>query len=1491
MAATLFSSPDWRSIKAFALLVSFLGWGAGELKAAFTDATAESGIDYIHADESDPVEDQAGACAVDLNQDGWTDLIFARYGASVVAYLNQGDGTFRDETAAYGLSGYTSIASIAAGDLDNDGDPDLFMAPSEGPRFFLLINEGDGNFVESAGARGADVPVTVHGHNSRTIGLVDYDRDGYLDIYVSEWGVDSNAEDDRHSVLLRNRGNAAPAFFDNVTTGAGLRQPAIGDRHVGFSSGWADFDGDGWPDLAKVSDFNTSQMFWSNGNGTFSEGTSASGTGQDEFGMGNAIDDFDGDGQLDLFVTSIYDFVSLQVGEQGGLASGNKLYRYRGNRRFSEESAKAGVDKTGWAWAASFFEYDNDSDPDLVVTNGWVIAPGNDPLTTPFVVAETDPTTLLVNDGAGVFSNETESAGITDIGMGRSIIVFDYDRDGDEDLVVTNAFARPIVYRSNASDNGNGWIRLRFVGTESNRDGIGAVVRVTTATGSRVKLYNPTNAYMGQREPVLHFGLGALDAGPVESVEITWPSGIVQSVSGLAANQEHTITENAAVPLAAPEFTAHPTGGNHAKGAMVVLSVEATGNPSPVYLWFKDGTPLPGETRATLRLPNLHPYDAGEYTVTALNPEGTDLSQSANVSVTLDATAHSVARWWNEFMLDGIRTDFPDPTVHSRNLYHVSAAMWDAYWAYETDGGARAESLFHSESPASSHAADQAEAISHAAYTVLTARYAASPGAARSLFGFNWLMEQLGYDPGNRIATGNSAAAVGNRIGLAVLAAGLADGSNEANDYADTSGYESRNGPLRIELPGTTMLSPNHWQPLSFDFSVTQNGIPLGESTQTFLGVNWREVTPFALAKPTPSTISLDPGPPPQLGTATDARFRDAAIQVVAYSAQLDPAENVSIDISPGAHLNNPLGSNSGSGRPLNPFTGEPYPANVVNRADYGRILAEFWADGPDSETPPGHWNTLHNEVTEHPQFERRYLGRGPELDPLAWDIHAYVALNGAMHDSAIAAWTLKRQYDLSRPVSMIRHLAGLGQSSDPAAPAFHPDGIPLVDDLIEIVTTETSAFGQRHAHLADHEGKIALRAWQGEPGDPETESGGVGWIPAEDWLPYQKRTFVSPAFAAYVSGHSTFSRAGAEVMTLLTGSPFFPGGLGEFHFPQHEYLEFENGPSADVTLQWATYADAADQAGISRLWGGIHIAADDLVGRRLGSQIGFDAFLKAHALRNVGAPRPQLVNLSTRTRSGIGDRATIAGFVIADGATERGLLRVIGPELRQFGITAPDTDPRLELFEAGADQAMATNDNWGNSVDVSLIADESINRGAFALTPGGADAALVQSLPSGSYTFVAESGGDPGTVLVEVYANRLVNLSTRTTVGPGATDVAIAGFVISAREPVQVLVRGIGPALAEFGVADVLADPQITLWQRRPDGTSTVVATNNNWQDDDQSSLAIAAGRHAGAFALAAGSADAALLRTLPAGTYSVVLSSADQSVGTGLVEVYLVQ
>ena len=569
-----------------------------------------------------------------------------------------------------------------------------------------------------------------------------------------------------------------------------------------------------------------------------------------------------------------------------------------------------------------------------------------------------------------------------------------------------------------------------------------------------------------------------------------------------------------------------------------------------------------------------------------------------------DLDGRSVARVWDETTLELIRQVVPAPTVHARNLFHTSAAMWDAWAAYDPT----ADGYFVTEK----HTADDVQAareaaMSQAAYRILLWRYATVSDLPAAVEQLDAVMADLCYPIDGESTPDDGPIALGNRIADAVLEFGATDGALEDERYVDSS-YRAANEAMVVSDPGTVMNDPNSWQPLSLGLQLSQNGLPIPGNVQEYIGPHWGYVTGFALPE-SPTGTPIDPGPPPRLGDpATDAEFKQAALDVLRDSSLLDPSQSEVIDVSPASMGDNALGTNDGSGYDLNPATGEPYEPRPAVAADLYRAIAEYWADGPTSETPPGHWNLLANSLVDTPGFERRFRGDGPELDPLEWDVKTYFALNGAVHDAAIAGWGLKAYYDSVRPISMIRYMGGLGQSSDPSGPSYDQDGLPLEAGLVEVITPESSASGGPHESLADHGGEIAVYAWRGSPEDPETETSGVGWIRAVDWVPYQRPTFVTPSFAGYVSGHSKFSRAAAEVLTGLTGTPYFPGGLASWTVEEGELLH-EEGPTADIDLQWATYYDASDQAGISRLYGGIHIPQDDTEGRIIGSQVGLGAW------------------------------------------------------------------------------------------------------------------------------------------------------------------------------------------------------------------------------------------------------------------------------------------
>lgn len=595
-------------------------------------------------------------------------------------------------------------------------------------------------------------------------------------------------------------------------------------------------------------------------------------------------------------------------------------------------------------------------------------------------------------------------------------------------------------------------------------------------------------------------------------------------------------------------------------------------------------------------------------------------------------------------MLQGIRKDLARPTVHARNLFHVSAAMYDAWAVYSDTASAYLAGktvngfscLLSGFSFRGDRQAAREESISHAAYRMLRHRFGNSPGAATTLPQFDQLMSTLGYDitrTSTDVSTG-SAAAVGNRIAECYIAYGLQDGANEGNGYRNQH-YLPVNPPLEPFKRGNpNMVNLDRWQPVSLPIAIDQAGNPVN-STPPALSPEWGGVSAFALRDNDRTTffrdsfgykVFHDPGGPPRAHGVNADAFKWNHALVAIWSGHLDQSDGVMMDISPARNGNTqslPVtfdeymafydtlnGGVRHNGHATNPVTGAPYTPQLVPRGDYTRVLAEFWADGPSSETPPGHWYTIFNKVSEHTLLRRRFGGAGPDLGPLEWDVKGYFTLGGAMHDVAICAWGIKGWYDSSRPVSAVRAMADRGQSSDPTGPSYHPDGLPLVPGHIELI-----AAGDPLAGAADENvGKVKVYAWRGPTfiTNPATEQARVGWILASEWWPYQRPTFVTPPFPGYISGHSTYSRAAAEVMTAITGDAFFPGGMSQFEIRKNEFLVFEEGPSVDMTLQWATYRDAAEQSSLSRIWGGIHPPIDDIPGRRLGEKIGKEAYALA---------------------------------------------------------------------------------------------------------------------------------------------------------------------------------------------------------------------------------------------------------------------------------------
>ncbi len=507
---------------------------------SFSNVTTAAGITHNAIPPSCPTcaptfpqEQSGGAAAGDFDGDGWVDLYVTRYFDSDILYRNNGDGTFSDATAAAFPSGVGEHQSNGAawGDVDNDGDLDLAVATLNESRHLLYINSGAGQFAEEGSTRGVLIAGGAPTTQGTSFSMGDYDRDGYLDMYVTEWRGFSTTTPPVAARLFRNLGSAGPGQFVDVTAAADVAMDTTTGIHAGqslsFTPRFVDFDRDGFPDIAVASDGGTSRLFWNNGDGTFADGAAAAGihTGTNDMGFTTA--DFNGDGLLDWFVTSI--------GLGSGIhPSGNRLFLNNGDRTFTDATYETGVREGSWGWGAAALDFDNDGDLDIAHTNG-------------MGVWEVDQTRFFYNIGNRTnpqYLNFATALGVTDSGFGRGLLTLDYDRDGDQDMFLVNFASAPVLYR-NDGGNAKDWLEVRTIGTSSNRDGVGAYIKVTPDLDSPDVFYateiDGSSTYLAQSEMVAHFGLG--DVSVIDRIEVTWPSGYRQEFAGVAANQRVTITE------------------------------------------------------------------------------------------------------------------------------------------------------------------------------------------------------------------------------------------------------------------------------------------------------------------------------------------------------------------------------------------------------------------------------------------------------------------------------------------------------------------------------------------------------------------------------------------------------------------------------------------------------------------------------------------------------------------------------------------------------------------------------------------------------------------------------------------------------------------------------------------------------------------------------------------------------------------------------------
>ena len=1167
-------------------------------------------------------------------------------------FSNNNDGTFQDITETAGLKalydfdvtdpGWAYGVKMGAswGDYDNDGYPDLFLTNYH--RIKLFHNEGDGTLQEVT--QEAGFPKQDSCYNTSALWW-DFNKDGYLDVYVSRWGGCPNNR------YYQNNGNGT---FIEKTHELGIGS----EEEETWMAMPIDANKDGLWDLYLANDFAANELFIQQANNTFINEAPTYHLDARGNDMGITLGDYNNDGAYDIFISNI--------GE-------NRLFTLSNNLTYSNVAESKNVFDTYWAWGCQFADFDLDGDEDLFIANGYQ----NDQI----YYSVLRDNILLDNQhiqGEAIFKDISKEAGVSEISNSMAINVFDYDVDGDLDLFVSNMNDFPFFYDNktidgNIATTGN-WVGIRLDGTISNGDGLGSQISVWTNGQAQHRLYNGANM-LSQSLSGVHFGLGT--ATSIDSLIIHWDLGTVDRFYDLPINQYIELKENqgyrilnlqnekvyGCTDMDACNYSAEATVND---GSCTYLpSLPITGNTQSHYLqtdtytypeqagssyhWtVTNGAIVAGQGTPTLTV-QWEMYEEGQIAIQEINDCKSQIS-SLEIALSLkkETAEHSVARFWNEALLFAIRNDYARPTVHARNLFHISVGMYDAWAVYDEAAhpyllgkevhGFKSE--FAGFETATEKVAAQKETISYAAYRLLRHRFRNSPKYFKSKRLFDRLFEELGYDKTDTSQdyTNGDPAALGNYIAQTIINYGLQDGAAEGQEYANQY-YQTTNPPLVTDKPSNPQLQdPNRWQPLTLETFIDQAGNLIDGSTPDFLSPEWGNVFPFSLSPTTKQTYDRaghtytlyhDPSSPPLLDTlsATEQsdQYKWGFSMVSIWGAHLSPNDGVLWDISPASigniassdfprHFSDYpsfykriAGGDIGKGRTLNHITNQAYSPQLIPRGDYTRVLAEFWADGPDSETPPGHWFVLLNTINDHPLLEKKLKGRGERLSNLEWDVKSYFILGGTMHDAAISAWSIKGWYDYIRPISAIRYLASRGQSSDPSLPNYNIAGIPLEKDFIALVTATDELAGANGEHV----GKIKLYSWRGSTDiiNPDTDEAGVGWILAENWMPYQRPSFVTPPFAGYVSGHSTYSRAAAEVLTLLTGDEYFPGGIGEFMAPQNEFLVFEEGPSQDVVLQWATYRDASDQCSLSRIWGGIHPPADDLPGRLIGERIGQHAF------------------------------------------------------------------------------------------------------------------------------------------------------------------------------------------------------------------------------------------------------------------------------------------
>ncbi|MEM6476931.1 MAG: CRTAC1 family protein [Pseudomonadota bacterium] len=470
-----------------------------------------------------------GAASGDIDNDGDIDVFVARGDTGPnLLYINQG-GSFTEGAAAAGLAFTASTGSNGMhsgptfGDLDGDGDLDLLLGGLEGGPTKLYINDGTGRFADATAGSGFDA---ASSQQTISMALGDYDADGDLDVLMAHWGTPRDpALPGETESLWRNDSTPGSLSFTPVGAASGiagllafdLPQGVLGPNYdYTFAPGFADIDGDRDLDILMVSDFRGSRVLLNNGNGTFS---GASFTPDDENGMGAAIGDFDNDGDFDWFVSSI---------------NGNRLFENLGAASFRRNAA-SGVEPGGWGWGSCFADFNGDGWLDIYQTNGWEA--GKDPSASNYV---NDVTRLWMNAGDGTFADAAQASTIADTDQGRGVVCDDFDNDGDVDALLLTAEPNNAAYFWENQLSGANTVKVRLRGKAPNTFAVGAIVQLTIADSTQTRMVSVNSNFISHNSTDQIFGMGThAQAG----LRIIWPDGSETIEPNVTAGQTLTIQQ------------------------------------------------------------------------------------------------------------------------------------------------------------------------------------------------------------------------------------------------------------------------------------------------------------------------------------------------------------------------------------------------------------------------------------------------------------------------------------------------------------------------------------------------------------------------------------------------------------------------------------------------------------------------------------------------------------------------------------------------------------------------------------------------------------------------------------------------------------------------------------------------------------------------------------------------------------------------------------